>query len=347
MARMWQANGAGVLAAWLVLAAGSAAALAQQDAAEAGAGGAGGAGNGGGEAAEAAGEPRVNEDQAPSFQRPQVGFAESLTVTLEGSSRLAFRADVRDTDADVQVWHNRLGVNVTGKAAEKLLLTFGVGGEISSYDFGGDDDIFPGGAEPIDEIYGGNVLLGASYVLSDPWSVTVAGFGSFLGEEGADFGDSVVGGGFAGVGYSFSRDLRLTVGAGATTQLEDEAQFIPYISLYWRFAERFLLETRGPGLKLTAEINEQFEVALFGGFEGRQIRLSDDRATFRDGVVRDDRVPIGVELAWKPIPNLRVAVEGGAIVYQQYEFIDTDEKDRGDLDTDPAAFVGLNVEFRF
>ena len=58
-------------------------------------------------------------------------------------------------------------------------------------------------------------------------------------------------------------------------------------------------------------------------------------------------MPVGLELAWKPIAGLTLAVEGGVAVYQEYEFLNSSGDHISDVNTEPAPYVGLRFEYTF
>lgn len=293
-------------------------------------------------------EDRVITEPAP---RPLMSGREGQpwSVLLSGDSRLTFRSDVRGSDADVLVSHTGAGVDLDGPLGENLRLGFGVAGEWGYYDFGNGSSIMPAGSDDFDDLFTLSTNLRVTYLIDESWGLTAFGFARAAGESDADVGDSITGGGALVASYAFSKDLRLGFGLGATSRLEDDAIVIPYLSIYWAINDRVRLTSKGLGLLLSADLDEakRWEIGFRGAFEFRDYRLDDSRPGFRDGVVSDERVPLGVELAWKPVDGLRLTLEGGAVVYQRYEFISGAGDELDDFETDPAPFIGLRVEYRF
>jgi hypothetical protein len=289
-----------------------------------------------------------NVDEAP---RPfMAGRPEDApVVTLNADSRLTFRSDIRGSDADVLVSHTGLGVDIDGPIGEKFRFGAGISGEYAYYDFKNPRSFMPAGSEGFEDLYSVAGSLRGTYFLNESWSLTAIGFVRASGEDDADVGDSITGGGFFVVGYAFSKDLRVGFGLGGTSRLEDDALVIPYISLLWNINDRVRLATEGLSVLLSADLDEakQWELGLRGAFELRDYRLDDSRPGFRDGVVADERFPIGLELVWKPVDGLRLTLEGGAVVYQRFEFIEDGGDELDDFETDPAPYVGLRVEYRF
>ncbi|MDX2114348.1 MAG: DUF6268 family outer membrane beta-barrel protein [Planctomycetota bacterium] len=268
-------------------------------------------------------------------------------VTIDADSRLAFRADVQGTDADVLVNHSGLGVTVSGALSESFRLTFGVDGELSYYDFGDGRSIMPGGDEPFEDLYSAGMTLVGTWTFSEPWSLTTGGFLRGAGESDVDVGDAIFGGGFAALGYSFTEKSRIAFGVGVSSQLEDEPRFFPYIATRMQLTEALRLESRGLGIAVISTINEQWEAGLKISYENRQFRLNDDRDAWRNGVMRDARVPVGVEVTWRPVQAFSLVMEAGAIVYQEFEFLNERGVKIEDFETEPAPFIGVRLEYRF
>lgn len=269
------------------------------------------------------------------------------SVTLGGDARLQFRTGLDRPSGDVQISHSGFDVVFAAQAAERLRVSVDLGFEWSNYDFDDAAGLIPGESDPFNDLYALNLKGYGVYAFDDRWSMTVGGFGEAAGEIEADFADGVTGGFFGGVGYAFSKDLFLTLGAGFWTRLEDDPVVLPFVTLLWRIDERLRLEVNGVRGSLTWTVNEQVELALRGGAEYRQFRLDDSRAAFESGVVRDFSVPLGLEVAWRPTARLRLSVEGGAIVYQQMKFVDDGGEEIREFNTDPAPYVGVRVEYIF
>jgi hypothetical protein len=273
-----------------------------------------------------------------------------VTVVLDAESRLYFRSDIRgEGDADVLVSHTGAGVTVIGRASEDLRVTFNIGGQFDDYDWSNAESVLPGGSEAFEDLWGARILLAGRQRIRGPWNVVLGGLARAQGEGEADFGDSLTGGGFLAAGYDLGPASWIDFGVGVFSRLEDDPLVIPYVSFRVPIDEEKNIRLEGDGLSVAvvASISPVLDVSLRGGVEFRDFRLDDSRPAWRDGIVRDFRVPVGIELAWKPAAGLTLALEGGVAVYQEYEFFDDDGDDLGDVETDPAPFIGLRIEYRF
>lgn len=285
-------------------------------------------------------------DVEPEPASPELG---DLSVSLRLHPRLTFRTDIKGADADALVSHNGATIEFRQRVTERLSYSASLGFEASVYDFDGGEPL-PGVTDPFDDLYSLGGIVTLHYAITREWSVFGAGFLGFAWESGADIEDALLGGGGVGVGWRPSENFHISVGVGVRSRLEDSAVVTPLVNISWQFADDWRLATydlpQGGGFGLTRRLNQEHELTLFGGLEFRQWRLDDD-GDLPDAVVRDLRVPVGLAWRWTPNPAFTLELEGGAIVYQEYEFFD-DSGDRiADLESDPAPFLGLRIDFLF
>jgi hypothetical protein len=270
-----------------------------------------------------------------------------VEITFSADPRLTLRADVRDSDSDVLVSNNGFDARIAWTANPDLRIVFGVGGEVSFYDWGGSNAVFPGASDSFEDVYTANFLVVGRQTVSGRWAAILGGLGRVQGESGANFGDSLTAGGFVAAGYNFSESSWIDFGIGVFTRLEDDPLVIPYFNLRLPINDRVRFEVSGLDAAIVAAVSDTVEVALKGRIEYRDFRLDDSRPAWSNGVVTDLRVPIGVELALMPAPGLTLAIEGGVTVYQEFEFLDSDGDHLSDVETEPAPYIGLRFEYIF
>jgi len=271
------------------------------------------------------------------------------TLSIGGRAQHAFQADLDDSAGEVGVTRAGADVALLIPVGDKLRISTGLDFEASFYDWDSPDDVVPGSGsrDPWDEIYSVTLSLSATYLLDDKWSLFGGGFVNSSGESGADFSDTITGGGFLGVGYSFTPDLTIQGGIGVRTRLEDDERIFPVIGVQWKIDEQFSLRTEGPGLRVTYAASDEWSFYLRGAYEDREFRLADDNSTVRDGVVRDQSVPIGLGVEWRPTGGLSVGLEAGAIVWQEYDIQSSSGRTLNEIETDPTPYIGLRVDYRF
>lgn len=290
-------------------------------------------------------EGRPTDEGTPitsRFTAPGGDFRFSLTPR----GQYAFSADLDDSPGSVSVARAEIDAQFSLSINERLGLSLSVLPEVSWYSFSDASGLIPGTDEPFDDLYRLDIVPGVRYALDRDWALTGGFLLQFAGESDADVGDSVTYGGFAGVRYRFSDRFSATFGALGKTRLEDSAIILPLVGVEWAITNTLNLSTSGTGVKITNTLDDNWAVWFAGAYESRDYRLADD-GPLPSGVVRDSRVPLKIGLDWSPNPGLKVSLEGGAIIWQEFE-IDTRDSDTIAQDnTDPAPYVGLSVQLRF
>ncbi len=271
----------------------------------------------------------------------------TFTLRFEGSH--AFSADL-DDNGEVQVSRSGVALGVRQPLGDRLTLDTRFGFEYSHYNF--DDADIEGTDSPFSDVYSGGIFAILSYKIDEQWSVNGAGFVAAAGEFDADFGDSIFGGGGVSLGWRQSERFFIAFGADIRTRLEDDPIVTPQIVIRWQATDDLRVETidlpQGVGIGVTTEFAEAWEATLYAGFSLRQYRLNDDGpGRLADGVVRDTRVPVGLRFTWKPSTLISLSIDGGAYVYQEYEFVRSSGVEFDEIETDPAPFVGLRLSLRF
>lgn len=267
-------------------------------------------------------------------------------VTIEGQGSHAFRADL-DTAGDASVSRAGATVALDLPMGDKATLSLNLTGEASWYDFSGATGIIPGATDPWNTLYSVAFDPRALFFVDEHWSWFIGGEVRAAGEGGADVGEALTFGGTAGARYAFSKKFALTFGVFGTSRLEDDALVLPLIGVEWQINDKVRFATRGTGGALTATVAEGWDLSLLAAWSSRGYRLEDGRALLPEGVVRDTRVPVGVEIAWSPSRSVRVALSGGVVAWQEYETLDSAGNEISTENTDAAPWVGLAAVVRF
>ena len=109
---------------------------------------------------------------------------------------------------------------------------------------------------------------------------------------------------------------------------------------------RWRVQARGTGVVVYYLLSSSFAVGLGGAYERRDIRLSpDDRLS--GGVLRERRLPIGLELAWRRGECAALALSAGASLYNTIRLRDRDGNEVVDVTTDPAPYLQLELSLHF
>lgn len=165
-------------------------------------------------------------------------------------------------------------------------------------------------------------------------------------EPGADAGEALRGGGGLAVGYAFSRAFTLGLGLFATTRLEESPLVIPNLFVRWQVTEHVLVETVGPGLRVTWQVTPALALGGRAGFGFRQWRLDDRRARNPGGIVNDAQGELVASLGWTAGP-LRLSGEVGAVVWQELTVRDRRGEQVRRLQGEPAPLFALRLELSF
>lgn len=271
------------------------------------------------------------------------GNMSGTTIELRLRADYTFGADFQDAGGDVSVTHVGGGLGVGMSLGDRARLLLNLDGEGSWYNFSNVSNFIAGtpDQDPMDFGYIVRFAPGLVYQLNETWGLTGGGILQVGAEDGADAGDAITGGGYLGVRYQLAQGAFVTLGVIAVTQLEDDTLFLPLLGLELAITERIQLENEGLGLRIMARIDDHWRVGIFGKYEIREYRLADDNLSAPGGVLRDSRVPVGVNLEWQPTSNVRLRLSGGAIVYQQYKVDDSNGNELGDDENDVTPFVGL------
>ena len=192
------------------------------------------------------------------------------------------------------------------------------------------------------------------YTIDQRWSVFGGPAIGFSAEDGADFGDSITGGGIAGFGYRAHERLSLGLAIGVFSRIEDDVAILPVPIVDWHFADDWDLHigfqevaaNGGLGAKISYHLNEKWE---FGGgvqFQQRRFRLSDSGPA-PDGVGRDRSASVYLEARWEPTKNCALEALIGIAAGGEYRVEDDSGHKLGDTDYDPSALFGLRGIFTF
>ena len=174
----------------------------------------------------------------------------------------------------------------------------------------------------------------------------------FTAESGADLGDSIQGGGFAGFSYRFSDRLTLGPGIGTVTQIEDSASVFPVILIDWKITDRLSLSTGrgtgatlGPGLALNWRASRQCGLFLGGRYERLRFRLADQGAA-PHGVGEDRAFPIFGGINFTLNRRFQLGLIGGFELGGELSLDDEGGNSVVKESYDPAPFIGLSFSLR-
>jgi hypothetical protein len=224
-------------------------------------------------------------------------------------------------------------VNLTAQGAYQL----------SAYDFSGD------GGALWDDIHQVTLAMFFDWKIDESWSLLSGGLFRFSGESGADFGDSLTGGGFGGIQYTWNENLKTGLLIGVMSQIEDDAAILPLPLVTWKFADSWKfrlgvsqLGAMGYGPELSWMASEKWELGLGASYQRRRYRL--DKG---DLVGDETSMPIYLKLGWHPTPLSVLELMVGVAVAGEVRQETSGGSKIFDHDTDSTATIALRGHIRF
>lgn len=223
-----------------------------------------------------------------------------------------------------------------------------IGGGKSSYEFNAQSTF--GGGQPWGKIQDSRVAL--------TWRAGFGDRGSFFlmpalhmdGESGAS--DDTTYGVFAAAAWRLNETLTIGPGLGVFTRLEDSSRLFPILAIDWDISPRWNLATgsglaasRGPGLTLKYQLNDNWDLGISGRYEDVEFRL-DNKGPHAGGVGRDLSVPLVFLATLQPSPKLKFTVFTGIELFGTLKLKDQAGSILDESDYDPAPVFGATFEVR-
>jgi hypothetical protein len=219
------------------------------------------------------------------------------------------------------------------------------------YDFSGDRGF--GGLDPWKHVHSFRVSVPVRWGFDEAWTVFAIPSFRITKEEGADTGDAVTAGGFAGFSYRFGDRLTMGPGIGIMTQIEDSSSVFPVLIVNWKITDTLRLTTGrgvgatlGPGLALSWQPRPAWTVSLAGRYERLRFRLN-DQGVAPKGIGDDRALPLSAGVTYRFDEKTHVALVAGLEFGGALRL----EDEKGNLiaksDHDRAGFFGLTFNLRF
>lgn len=294
----------------------------------------------------AAFEPETEEAPTPVVtaptNRPQTHLLLEAGVASQGNTDI-------DGGGEMQVYRYNANLLYTAPLSEgtRLGTAFLLG--VSDYDFdaGGFGD--PWGTVILNQI---GVQL--SQTLNKTWSIRGGGVLLSSRESGADFSDSLTGGGTFGLDCRASDTLFLSVGAAVVSQIEDDARITPIVAMNWNANERWTIRLGsipvsggvGAGAEGEYMLNESWRFGLGLVVNERRFRL-DDSGPVPNGVGEDTTIPIRARLGWRVNDKTSLHFIVGVATGGKLRVEDSNGALLAKQDYDPAPYVAVRALFRF
>lgn len=267
--------------------------------------------------------------------------------SLQVRSTTVLPADVGETGGEVTAQRLDLGVGLLVPISEVTRLRLSIDHEGSFYNFSGTAGLTPGSDDPVDYVASTNFGALLLTQFNEEVGLVAGGSFGFAGEIGAEFNDSIRGRAFVAPTFQLSEKLNLGAGVAVQTRLEDDPIIVPFLQVRYQASDRWLVQTQGPGVEATYDLNEQVDLRGGVGFSYRQYRLDGGGGAIDDGVFLDVSLDIGAGLDWKVAPNVDIGFDVTLIPYREIEFQQRNGTRVSVFDADPTVAFGLGVTARF
>ncbi len=288
------------------------------------------------------GETRANKSP--------MGPTSGWSLSTSGGYLHQLEADIDDGGSfSVNRFSIQAGPAYTTENFTGIRLSVGYG--FDEYDFSGTSGF--GGRKPWDDIHTMRLSIPIRWRMSQKWTGFISPSVRSSGEKGADFSDTLTGGGFAGFSYRFSDRLTIGPGVGVMTKLEDSTSFIPLLVFNWKINDTLSFGTgrgggavAGPGLALDWRPSRSWSFSFGGRYKSHRFRL-DENGDVPNGIGVDRAFPIfvGVEHSFTPV--IRMSLIGGVDIGGELGLEDENGQSITEADRDPGGFVGFAFSARF
>jgi len=189
--------------------------------------------------------------------------------------------------------------------------------------------------------------------IGDNWTAFLIPSLRSTGESGAEFSETITGGGFAGASYRVNDRLTIGPGIGAFSQLEESASIFPVLIVNWKITDKLSLETGrglaatlGPGLTLNYKATGKLRLGVGGRYEKLRFRLDKD-GDVASGVGEDSSFPIFANCSYsvnrKSSISLVAGLEtGGELLVENSKGYSIIEES-----SDSGLFTGITFNAKF
>ncbi len=209
-------------------------------------------------------------------------------------------------------------------------------------------------ADPWDDIHGATWASRLRLTVADDWTLYGGPLVMFEGESGSDFSDGLMGGGVLGFDWSASPTLRLGLGFGVVSQIEEDVRFLLIPTVNWKFADTWRLRTgilelgagMGIGAELDWELSDRFAWAFGAQIQRKRMRL-DDGSSNPDGVGQERSLPVYAKLVWQVADPLGLEIFGGIRFAGELRVENSRGTKLSERDFDPQGTLGLRAQLRF
>lgn len=295
--------------------------------------------------------PKIASSQ-DSKQPPSGPTQSPWSTTVRGGVIYQFDTDLDDGGSyssgryNVQVGQN-YGWNRRDTATLAISYT------LDNYSFSGGNVGSFASSSPWENIHTFSISAPLRKGIGDNWNAFLIPSIRSTGESGAEFNETITGGGFAGAAYRFSDSLTIGPGIGIFSQLEESATIFPVLIIKWDITEKLSLETGrglaatlGPGLTLSYKATPKLRLGVGGRYEKLRFRLDKD-GTVESGIGEDTSFPLFVTGTYSVNRKSSFSFVAGLEIGGELSVEDSKGRTAIEESSDPGIFSGLTFNMRF
>jgi len=296
-------------------------------------------------AAQSGMDPLENGETAPDSP---------VSFEVAAGGMFQFKSDM-DRGGSFEATRFSADLRARWKLENDTSLLFRLGYGIDDYEFSGTGGSLAG-LNPWEDIH--TVALSVLYEadLGNDWEFFGGPRISSSRESGADFSDSLEGGGVAGLAWQVDPALKLGLGIGVISQMEDDVRVFPAAIVDWRINQNWRLSSQGgtvvggiSGLELTCRIGQGWEAGAGASYRRGRFRLDDDPAGAAPGGVGEETaIPLWLRAGWTD--EARRTEIGGFVGLATVTELDLEDLNGNQIrrdEGDGAFFAGLYGRIRF
>ncbi len=290
-------------------------------------------------------------DSPPAERLPTID--ELPPLDLEPESRgagvsydLRVGAGMQSGGSEFDVFRAHATVGASTRLSKQVDLRLSFGYEFDNYDF--DMDSFFGN-DVWDQVHTYGVRANFDIKIDSDWTLFVGPVFQVSHESGAEFDESWIAGGFAGLTYQVEPGVTIGGGVGITSQLQDRARLQPIIILDWEISSDVRLTSRTEigltGVSLVFDLYEKFDIGLGIAYVFKRFRM-DDTGIVPGGIGQETSLPVYISGTYTLGPSSTITAYAGVVLSGEIEL---ENRDGGKLtdEYDPMALFGLSVALEF
>jgi len=300
----------------------------------------GGGGTGGAEGAEGAEIEQIAESEEPGW---------TVTLGMEASFMAEADFDMAVGTIESISFGTELGILIPVGDRARLLLSFGA--DVTEY------DITPvvGAAGTTAATVGAQFDTVTEYGFDGLYTRAIDADAAFFvgggigvaAEGGAS--DAMIWNGVGGFSFQINPKLRLGIGIGVFSRIEDDVRIVPLPQVHYTIDDRWSIQSEGVGGKIDYKWNDEFSMGLLGQYDGRSFRIDSDNTLVPDGAVTMTGFPVSYYLDYSggETSNISFFAQVGVVLAGSMEILSSTGAAVIDEDIDPGVFAGVGLKIEF